>query len=343
MLKRRYFSVCASLLFFLALCIAPKVSAIETRSYLVTDFREFTQAPHRTIVWYHTYVYLPWKSGKVVLSGSPDGTKPVNIGWKIELINEKSNTRKFSYNNSDSIYTCVDVDMPPLNITHLFLEGDNGFLIRFVSPCYNANNRLDIGPVYIVHFDDYEPSDEPFLDLPWDYAADGERFEEVALRMSSYFDHEYPLLSTNLREPDEVSSSMVVFNDSERSQKYYSSHDGYDYAKDSGAILNDPVLAAAPGWATYHYSKYIGNAIFIDHENGYQSRYYHMNRDNLVTLSSVKKWVDDRQQLGTVGFTGNVRPVGSKGAHIHFMVVKDKDGNGSFDDNIPDGIVDPFG
>ena len=138
MLKRRYFSVYASLLFFLALCIAPKVSAIETRSYLVTDFREFTQAPHRTIVWYHTYVYFPWKSGKVVLSGSPDGTKPANIGWKIEISNTKSASKKFSFNNSNSPHTCVNADMPPLNITHTLFEGDNGLLVRFVQPCFSG-------------------------------------------------------------------------------------------------------------------------------------------------------------------------------------------------------------
>ena len=343
MLKRRYFSVCASLLIFLALCFAPNVSAIEVKSYLVTENQIIRREPFLPKVVYHTYVTMPWKSGKVVVSGSPDGTAPANIGWEIQFYNTKSNTKTYSYNNSNQSFTCLDLDMPPLNITHLFFEGDNTLLVRFYMPCNRAFPSLDIGPIYLVHFDDYEPSDAPFLDLPWDYAADGERFEEVALRMSAYFDHEYPLLSTNLREPDEVSSSMVVFNDSERSQKYYSSHDGYDYAKDSGAVLNDPVLAAAPGWATYHYSKYIGNAIYIDHENGYQSRYYHMNQDDLVTKSSVKKWVNDRQQIGKVGFTGNVSPSGSKGAHIHFMVVKDKDGNGSFDDNIPDGIIDPFG
>jgi hypothetical protein len=44
-----------------------------------------------------------------------------------------------------------------------------------------------------------------------------------------------------------------------------------------------------------------------------------------------------------VGATGNVIPRGELGAHIHFMVIQDKNNDGSFDDNIPDGVTDPFG
>ena len=325
-------------------CIAPKISAVEIRSYPVTDHQVVSKSPYLNKVVYYQNVKIPWKSGKVVVSGSPDGTMPANIGWEIQLYNTKSNTKSFRYNNSGNRYICLDQDMAPLTITHLMNEGDNLFLVRFYRPCDSAISSVDIGPIYFVHFDDYEISDTPFLDLPWDYEADSMRFEEVALRMSSYFDHEYPLLSTSLKEESgEIANTVISYKRNAREDFLYSSHDGYDWARSAGAVLDDPVLAAAPGWATYHYSKYIGNAIFIDHENGYQSRYYHLTDNDLVTRSSKKKWVTDRQQIGRVGFTGNVRPAGSHGAHIHFMVVKDKDGNGSFDDNIPDGIVDPFG
>ena len=322
---------------------APEIYAIETRSYLVTDHRVITKNPYLNKVVFYTNVSLPWKSGKVVVSGSTDGTKPANIGWELQIYNSKSNSKSFRYNNADQAYTCLDKDMPPLNISHLFLEGDNTFLVRFYRPCNNAFSSLDIGPIYFVHFDDYEISDEPFLDLPWDYEGDDMRFEEAALRISSYFDHEYPLLSTSLREPGDSSKFVNPYNHEIDYQKPYSSHDGYDWARSAGAILDDPVLAAAPGWATYHTNKYIGNAIYIDHDNGYQTRYYHLSEHDLITKSAAKTWVDGGKQIGKVGFTGNVRPTGSKGAHIHFMVVKDKDGNGSFDDNIPDGILDPFG
>ena len=326
------------------LFIAPKTSAIEIKSYLVTEYQEITREPYLTTVLYYKHQTFPWKSGKVVLSGSPDGTKSVNIGWKIEILNARDQSRMFSFNNTDQIYNCVEKEMPPLNITHLLSEGSNTLFIRFVRPCFVTYKMQDIGPMYVVHFDDYEISDDPFLDLPWDYAGDGRIFDDVAIRMSSYFDHEYPLLSTKLREPNEFKFSVFSFRSDQRSNDLdYSSHDGYDWARSAGAIHLDPVLASAAGWATYHYNKYSGKAIYIDHDNGYQTRYYHLDSDGLVTTSSQKVWVNDRQQIGKVGFTGNVSPTGSKGAHIHFMVIKDKDGNGSFDDNIPDGITDPFG
>jgi len=47
--------------------------------------------------------------------------------------------------------------------------------------------------------------------------------------------------------------------------------------------------------------------------------------------------------IGRIGFTGNVDPSGEGGAHIHFMVVYDKNDDGNFDDNIPDGLTDPYG
>ena len=226
------------IIILLFLLFAPETHAVEIRSYLVTDHQVITKDPYLNKVVYYTYFSLPWKSGKVVVSGSPDGTAPANIGWEIQFYNTKSNTKTYSYNNSNQSFTCLDLDMPPLNITHLFFEGDNTLLVRFYMPCNRAFPSLDIGPIYLVHFDDYEPSDEPFLDLPWDYAADGERFEEVALRMSSYFDHEYPLLSTNLREEvGEISTKLISFQSNTREDLSYSSHDGYDWAKDASAVF----------------------------------------------------------------------------------------------------------
>jgi len=131
---------------------APEIYAIETRSYLVTDHRVITKNPYLNKVVFYTNVSLPWKSGKVVVSGSTDGTKPANIGWELQIYNSKSNSKSFRYNNADQAYTCLDKDMPPLNISHLFLEGDNTFLVRFYRPCNNAFSSLDIGPIYFPEF-----------------------------------------------------------------------------------------------------------------------------------------------------------------------------------------------
>jgi len=187
----------------------------------------------------------------------------------------------------------------------------------------------------------------PFLDLPWNYEGKGETFNEAALAVTSYFDHEYPLLSASLvlQEPRDALNTIVNYKGFPRIDKPYSSHDGYDYARLANVHLGDPVLAAAGGIATYVNScGACGNMIVIDHQNGYQTRYLHLQRDGLITnIPNKKTEVNARQVIGKVGFTGNVNPQGEDGAHIHFGVFQDKNKDGNFDDNIPDGVTDPFG
>jgi hypothetical protein len=69
-----------------------------------------------------------------------------------------------------------------------------------------------------------------------------------------------------------------------------------------------------------------------------------MQPDGLIvnTVGQTRP-VSARQKIGKVGYSGNVSPAGLEGAHIHFMVIYDKNHDGNFQDNIPDGIVDPFG
>ncbi len=283
---------------------------------------------------------LPWKSGKIVLSGSKDGTMPANIGWHIEIKNAAST---FLYSNSGGLNGCEYVLMEPLPITHLLHRGENTIIITFLNPCNHALTAQDIGPLYIVHFDDYIPADKPFLDLPWDYTADGKKFEDVAYRLSSNIDHQQPLLGSEFYESEIYSQSAILSQQRIKQSRIYSSHDGYDWSTDAGVHYLDPVLAAAPGWASYHYEKSTANAIFIDHENGYQTRYYFLSPEDLVTHSAEKVWVQDRQPIGRVGISSDDIAEENSGAHIHFTVIKDKNGDGNFDDNIVDGIVDPFG
>jgi len=184
----------------------------------------------------------------------------------------------------------------------------------------------------------------PFLNLPWDYQSKGMSFSEAALAINSYFDHEYPLLSsTSLLEPNEARGTLTNYEGKFRSNLDYSRHDGYDYGRDAGTKNGEPVLAAASGCASYSYTGAGGNKILIDHANGFQTRYYHLQPDDLVTKSSACIQVTKGEQIGRVGFTGNVQPAGESGSHLHFMVVQDKNGDGDFDDNIPDGLTDPFG
>lgn len=188
---------------------------------------------------------------------------------------------------------------------------------------------------------------QPFLDLPWDYEAKGQTFADSALSMSSYFDHEYPLLSSGLTEPQNLLDKIKSFDGISypKQERSYSSHDGYDWAKVAKVNMGDPVLAAAAGTAKYIKScTPCGNMILIDHENGYQTRYLHMQKDGLiVSTPGANVNVTSRQQIGKVGATGNVSPAGDAGAHIHFGVFEDKNHDGDFNDNVPDGVTDPFG
>lgn len=186
---------------------------------------------------------------------------------------------------------------------------------------------------------------QPFLDLPWDYGSRGMTFNEASTSINSYFDHQYPLLSTGLNEALNTSEDLVNYEGVKDKRFPYSSHDGYDYGNPAKVKLGDPVLAAADGEATYMNScGACGNAILIDHKNGYQTRYYHMQPDGLITNTPGQKVnVVKGQQIGKVGFSGNVSPPREAGSHLHFMVVQDKNKDGNFEDNIPDGITDPFG
>lgn len=194
------------------------------------------------------------------------------------------------------------------------------------------------------------PAPEPFLDLPWDYEGKGMNFVTAATAINSYFDHEYPLLSRNLALPEPIQTigSVVPYFTSMRQFIQYSSHDGYDWGKRAGAQVNykDPVLASAGGIASIVKSNTgCGYMILIDHKNGYQTRYCHLNPNGYLIIDDENSTVEVEkgQQIGEVGFSGNVSPSGEDGSHIHFMVVNDKNVDGNFEDNIPDGLVDPFG
>ena len=184
---------------------------------------------------------------------------------------------------------------------------------------------------------------EPFLDLPWDYEAQGQTFSEAALSIKSFFDHEYPLLG-NLIEPDTVSDTLVKYNGT-KTGDFYSSHNGYDYAKLAKVNLGDDVLSAAAGTAELITScGACGNMIVIDHENGYQTKYMHLlDGSPSISTPGVKVHVNAHQKIGEVGFSGHVEPEGPEGAHIHFGVYQDKNDDGNMGDNVLDGLTDPFG
>lgn len=87
-------------------------------------------------------------------------------------------------------------------------------------------------------------------------------------------------------------------------------HAGVDIAKEN--IQNTPVLAAKKGTVTYSgWINGYGNVIIINHDNGIQTRYAHLNSIGV----SVNQKVEAGQVIGKVGSTGD-----STGPHLHFEI-----------------------
>ncbi|MBI1862713.1 M23 family metallopeptidase [Candidatus Microgenomates bacterium] len=318
------------------------------------------------VAWWTEYSFdagIMNHGGRMILSRNPDGTGDARVGDTLQVWanNPAHGSYIFTYNAYRT--NCFFEDppaMPPQDITPYFpvINDPYDVTVRILDWCGKEKYTDSLYLVNITNDPSPTPTPtpqvstapkpspqrvppKPFLDLPWNYRAHGLSFSDAALKIESFFDHEYPVLSASLREP---SDSIVKF-DGSRTTDPYSSHDGYDYAKRADALLGDPVLAAAAGIAQYVGScEACGNMIVIDHGNGFQTRYMHLLKDGLaVSKENSPIAVSDRQPIGKIGFTGNVVPPGDLGAHIHFMVVEDKNRDGNFSDNIPDGVTDPFG
>lgn len=172
----------------------------------------------------------------------------------------------------------------------------------------------------------------PFLDAPWNTQNKNEILDKVY----SFFDHAYPLLGYNYHSQpinEEGTTTNFLGEKLPVPDLYYDTHNGIDFFLSYGT----KVLAPAPGFATYNYCIDCGNSIKIDHQNGYQTTYMHLQNEGLITKSNVPVWVDTKDIIGKVGLTGN-----TTGPHLHFSVKKDKDSDG-FVNDFPTGLVDPFG
>ncbi len=94
--------------------------------------------------------------------------------------------------------------------------------------------------------------------------------------------------------------------------KVPSDHWGLDLISQQG----DPVFVSADGVVKYvdHSSKGLGNVVAIDHGNGYQTRYAHLEN----TRVSKGQKVSRGKQIGQVGMSGN-----SFAPHLHYEVRRD--------------------
>jgi murein DD-endopeptidase MepM/ murein hydrolase activator NlpD len=90
---------------------------------------------------------------------------------------------------------------------------------------------------------------------------------------------------------------------------FSSTHLGIDIAAGVGANVyaSDSGVVVTAGWNSGGY----GNVVMIDHGNGYQTVYAHLNQINVSLCSPVTKG----QVIAGAGSTGN-----STGSHLHFEV-----------------------
>jgi murein DD-endopeptidase MepM/ murein hydrolase activator NlpD len=90
---------------------------------------------------------------------------------------------------------------------------------------------------------------------------------------------------------------------------YFREHKGLDFSADTGT----PVYATGDGKVKNVYlSESLGKVIFIDHLYGYETRYAHLSKFNVIIGQSVKRG----EIIGYVGSTGL-----SGGAHLHYEVL----------------------
>jgi murein DD-endopeptidase MepM/ murein hydrolase activator NlpD/orotate phosphoribosyltransferase-like protein len=337
--------------------------------YVVSKSNPFPNSDFSTSIKFEYFKAAPWGNGIELVDKAPENGAGFTQLFGIGFWEDTSSglNMRFQY-KGDVVYSTA-INRNP----HVFKLNKEGSIYKmflddqllFTSPSttekveaiYLGNPSLQAPPladwswfrvdyIRVTQTGPTEIIPQPFLDLPWDYESNGMSFNEAATSINASFDHEYPLLSTNLNEPEQAQGSLIDLAGGPRSVlKPYSSHDGYDYGYRAQTKLNTPQLAAADGEATFMNScAPCGNAILIDHKNGFQTRYYHLQPDGLITsVPGQKVDVTKGQQIGKVGYTGNVNPKGESGAHIHFMVIQDKNKDGNFEDNIPDGLVDPFG
>ena len=90
-------------------------------------------------------------------------------------------------------------------------------------------------------------------------------------------------------------------------------HRGIDIA--GGDIYGKPIIASDGGTVIYSgWNDSYGYCVFLDHGNGYETRYAHMS----ALAAEPGAVVEKGQIIGDVGSTGN-----SSGPHLHFEVILD--------------------
>jgi len=121
--------------------------------------------------------------------------------------------------------------------------------------------------------------------------------------------------SPQIRQGDSAASSGGRFDSSRGIGKKHG-------ALDLNADVGDPVYASLKGRAAVAQLSWgkMGNTVILDHGAGAYTVYGHLNS---LTVQEGKE-VNTRQQIGTVGYTGNALDLKDAGLppHLHFALIQ---------------------
>jgi len=97
-------------------------------------------------------------------------------------------------------------------------------------------------------------------------------------------------------------------------------HIEFHHAIDMAAMKGTPVKAASSGKVIIAQTlPGYGNCIMIEHNKRYKTRYGHLHRIYVKN----GQYVQEGEQIGTVGDTGLVRKSGRDASHLHFEIYQD--------------------
>ena len=170
-----------------------------------------------------------------------------------------------------------------------------------------------------------EYSQQQAADMGWSGYGDPEYVDHV-LRY-------YQISSGGLGDRSAIANGLFAYPFPGHTWTSYSGHEGIDIHYTG--ILGQPIYAAASGVVSYAVNGYgnmegssgllsYGNCVFIDHGNGWESRYAHMTE----AVVQQGTYIQEGQLIGYVGNSGN-----SFGAHLHLSLYyngSSGDANGNY-------------
>lgn len=200
-----------------------------------------------------------------------------------------------------------------------------------------ASNFLWIGagaPLYFPLLEDYTPYDAPVSSV-FDHSGNadyGDSDHQVVAFNGEASNVQTPYTGTTCypKSDNSVFGSGFNYQGYGQAAEYYlcyNGHPGYDYAVGVGT---DVYSAASGTVITAGWDSCFGNNVTIEHDNGYRTRYFHL--DSIDTNNvQINQRIQAVIKIGKSGNTGSC----SDGAHLHFQVEKEIEENW-----IP---VDPYG